>query len=123
GDRAFAPWMRAGLVILDIADVTDPRLVGSLSVSPPLGSSIATHSAIPLPDRDLVIINSEALGERGEDPLNYAGLVDVSDEADPVLISLFPVPEVPDGYPFATFCEKGGRFGPHNPQQPQGQPG
>src|SRR6202008_528276 len=114
GDRAFAPWMRAGLVILDIADVTDPRLVGSLSVSPPLGSSIATHSAIPLPDRGLGIINSEALREGCEDPLNYAGRGDVSAEAGPVLISLLPVPEVPEDYPFATFCEKGGRFGPHN---------
>jgi hypothetical protein len=80
------------------------------------------HSAIPLPDRELVIVNSEALNERCAEPLNYAGLVDVSDASDPVLISLFPTPEVPEGYPHPTFCEKGGRFGPHNQHQPQGQP-
>lgn len=122
GDRVYAPWMRAGMVILDIGDLTDPRYVGSLDVSPPLGSSIAMHSAIPLPDRNLVIVNSEALNERCAEPLNYAGLVDISDETDPVLISLFPVPDVPEGYPHATFCEKGGRFGPHNQHQPQEQP-
>jgi hypothetical protein len=121
GDRVYAPWMRAGMVILDIEDLTAPRYVGSLDVSPPLGSSIAMHSAIPLPDRDLVIVNSEALNERCAEPLNYAGLVDVSDETDPVLISLFPLPDVPDGYAHATFCEKGGRFGPHNQHQPQDQ--
>jgi hypothetical protein len=122
GDRVFAPWMRAGMVILDIEDRTDPKFVSSLDVSPPLGSSIAMHSAIPLPDRDLVIVNSEALNERAADPLNYAGLVDISDETDPVLISLFPVPDVPDGYPHPTFFDKGGRFGPHNQHQPQNQP-
>lgn len=121
GDRVYAPWMRAGLVILDVEDVTAPRYVGSLDVSPPLGSSIAMHTAVPLPDRDLVLINSEALNERCADPLNYAGVVDVSDETDPVLVSLFPLPEVPEGYPHPTFCEKGGRFGPHNQHQPQGQ--
>jgi hypothetical protein len=122
GDRVYAPWMRAGLVILDVEDLEAPQLVGSLDVSPPLGSTIAMHSAIPLPDRQLVIVNSEALNERCAEPLNYAGLVDVSDDSDPVLISLFPTPEVPAGYPHPTFCEKGGRFGPHNQHQPQGQP-
>jgi hypothetical protein len=122
GDRVYAPWMRAGLVILDVEDLTAPRFVGSLDVSPPLGSTIAMHSAIPLPDRDLVIVNSEALNERCAEPLNYAGIVDISDETDPVLISLFPIPEVPEGYPYASFCEKGGRFGPHNQHQPQDQP-
>lgn len=122
GTRVYAPWMRAGLVILDIEDVTAPQHVSTLPVSPPLGSSIALHSAIPLPDRELVIINSEALNERCAEPVNFAGVVDVSDEADPVLVSLFPTPEVPEGYPHATFCAKGGRFGPHNQHQPQGHP-
>ncbi|MDO8212382.1 LVIVD repeat-containing protein [Conexibacter sp. CPCC 206217] len=122
GNRAYAPWMRAGLVILDVEDVTVPKLVGSLSMSPPFGSRIAMHSAIPLPGRDLVVINSEAMKERCEEPLNYAGIVDVSDETDPVLISLFPVPDVPEGYGHETFADKGGRFGPHNQHQPQGQP-
>jgi hypothetical protein len=122
GNRVYAPWMRAGLVILDIEDLTQPQFLGSLDISPPLGSSIAMHSAIPLPGRDLVVVNSEALNERCQEPLNYAGIVDVSDPSDPVLISLFPVPEPPEGYPHATFCDAGGRFGPHNQHQPQNQP-
>jgi hypothetical protein len=68
------------------------------------------------------VINSEALKERCQEPTGFAGIVDVADEEDPVLISLFPVPQPPDGYPAPSFCEKGGRFGPHNQQQPQGQP-
>jgi hypothetical protein len=120
GNRVYCPWARAGLVILDIEDVTNPSMVSTLSVHPPLGSSVAVHTAVPLPDRDLVLINDEALNEMRRDPVNYAGIVDVSDETDPVLISLFPVPEPPPEAP-EGFAMRGGRFGPHNQHQPQGQ--
>lgn len=119
--RAYCAWMRAGFVLLDTASVSEPRLVSVLPVHPPLGSSIAMHTAVPLPDRQLAVINSEALNERCREPANFAALVDLSDDDDPVLISLFPTPTVPDGYPVRSFCRKGGRFGPHNQHQPQGQ--
>jgi hypothetical protein len=122
GDRAFGAWMRAGFVLLDVSSPEEPRLLGSLPVYPPLGSSIAVHTAVPLPGRQYVMINSEALNERCKEPVNFAGIVDVSDESDPVLISLFPIPEVPEGYGAPSFCSKGGRFGPHNQHQPQGHP-
>jgi hypothetical protein len=122
GNRAYGAWMRAGLVILDVSAPDRPVLVGSLSTYPPLGSSIALHTAVPLPDRGLVVVNSEALNERCREPVNVAGIVDVADEQDPVLISLFPTPIAPTGYTAASFCSKGGRFGPHNQHQPQGQP-
>ena len=48
--------------------------------------------------------------------------MDVSDETAPRLVSLFPLPEPPPGAPYRNFCEKGGRFGPHNQHQPQHQP-
>jgi hypothetical protein len=109
-------------VILDISDQTAPTMVSNLPVHPPLGSTIALHTAEPLPDRDLVLIDSEALRENCGEPVNFAGIVDVSDETDPMLLWLFPQPRVPQGYPTRTFCAKGGRFGPHNQHQPQGQP-
>ncbi|WP_213451277.1 LVIVD repeat-containing protein [Rhizomonospora bruguierae] len=121
GDRVYAPWMRAGLVILDVSDEANPTLVSNLSFYPPLGSSIALHTAMPLPDRGLVLVNSEALNENCNEPVNVAGIVDVSDETDPILISLFPQPRPPRGYPGRGFAAKGGRFGPHNQHQPQGQ--
>lgn len=122
GDRAYCAWMRAGFVLLDVSSPCEPNMISTLPVYPPLGSSIAAHTAVPLPDRQFVVINSEALNERCQEPVSFAGIVDVRDEADPVLISLFPAPVVPDGYPVASFCAKGGRFGPHNQHQPQQQP-
>jgi hypothetical protein len=40
--------------------------------------------------------------------------VDVKDPAKPRLISTFPLPVPPPGEPYKDFCDKGGRFGPHN---------
>ncbi len=120
GNRAYCPWMRAGLVILDVESVLEPKIVSRLSFYPPLGSTIAAHTAVPIIDRQLVIVNSEALREGCDEPVNFAGIVDMGDEADPILISLFPQPRVPAGYPTRTFCARGGRFGPHNQHQPQG---
>jgi hypothetical protein len=120
GDRAYCPWMRGGMVILDVADKHHPKHVSTLPVYPPLGSTIAVHSAVPLPDRDVVVINSEALREECDEPASYVATVDVSDESDPILMSLFPQPRPPRGYDAPSFCQKGGRFGPHNQHQQQG---
>jgi hypothetical protein len=120
GDRAYCPWMRGGMVILDIADKHHPRHVSTLPVYPPLGSTIAVHSAVPLPGRDVVVINDEALREECDEPASYAATVDISDESDPIMMAVFPQPRPPRGYDAPSFCAKGGRFGPHNQHQQQG---
>lgn len=120
GDRAYCSWSRGGMVILDISDVTAPRLVSTLSAYPPLGSTCGMHTVLPIPERKIAVVNDEALNEHRAEPLNFAGLVDISDETDPIMLSLFPVPEPPNGETDAFF-ERGGRFGPHNQHHPQGQ--
>jgi hypothetical protein len=121
GERAYLPYSAGGFVILDIADRTAPRLVSELPFSPPFQSFIAVHTAQPLTGRDLVVVNSEAIAENCAEPLGYAGLVDIADETRPRLCSLFPLPRPPEGAPYRNFCEKGGRFGPHNQHQWQYQ--
>lgn len=121
GDRAYLPYGGGGFVTLDISDVTKPRLVCDLPFSPPFASRIAVHTALPLVKRPLVVVNSEAIQEKCDEPLGFAGIVDVSVETRPRLVSLFPLPVPPQGAPYRNFCEKGGRFGPHNQHQPQFQ--
>ena len=121
GDRAYLPYGGAGLVVLDVSDVTRPRLVSRLPFSPPFQSFIAVHTAIPSPKRKLVSVNSEAIKEDCAEPLGFGGLVDVTDERAPRLASLFPLPAPPPDAPFRNFCERGGRFGPHNQHQGQHQ--
>ena len=121
GNRAYLPYSAGGFVILDITDKRAPKLISELPFSPPFQSFIAVHTALPLTERKLVVVNSEAIQENCDEPLGYAGIVDISDETCPRLISLLPLPRPPEGAPYHNFCEKGGRFGPHNQHQWQYQ--
>jgi hypothetical protein len=122
GDRAYLAYGAAGLIVLDIADPHSPTLVSRLDFVPPFNPVIGIHSAVPLAGRGLVIANSEAIAEECSEPLGFAGLVDVAHERDPQVISMFPLPVPPPAAPYRNFCERGGRFGPHNLHQPQGHP-
>ncbi|MPZ62165.1 MAG: hypothetical protein GEU93_12895 [Propionibacteriales bacterium] len=114
GDLAYLPYGAAGLVIVDISDVTSPQFVGQLDFSPPFNPNIGVHSVLPLVDRGIAVANSEAIAVRGMEPLNHTSTVDISDPANPTLLATFPVPDPPRGAPFPTFHDRGGRFGPHN---------
>lgn len=119
GDRAYLGYGAAGLVILDVSDLTRPRLVSQLEFGPALSSMIALHSAVPLPSRKLVLVNTEAIAELQEEPYNFAGIVDVADESHPRLISMLPIPVPAEGAAYPNFSRRGGRFGPHNQHHPQ----
>jgi hypothetical protein len=121
GSRAYLGYGRVGMVILDVADPSSPRLVSRLSFGD-LGSMLGCHSAVPLVDRGLVIANSETILEGSGDPLNYTCVVDVRDERNPKVLSTFPMPRPEPGAPYRSYYEVGGRFGPHNQHQHQGHP-
>lgn len=123
----------AGLYVLDATDVTRPRALGHLPLIPLFGSRLcgaSTHSALPLPGRDLVVVTNE--GERFQffkpgsiqdaQAMNNLHMVDIRDPSNPVLIAEFPYPEVPEDFPYPNFnvmnlgCQ--GPFGPHNVHEP-----
>src|SRR6185437_16005343 len=91
-----------------------------LTMTPPFISagSQSEHTVLPLWDRQMLFASSEAAPENCTDAaLNYAVLIDNKDMAKPRLISLFPLPVPPPDAPYKDFCDKGGRFGPHNTNQ------
>lgn len=120
GNRAYLSYGQVGMVILDISDIRKPQLISRVSFGD-LGSFLGCHSAIPIPERNLAIVNSEAILEGTGDQLNYVFIVDISDEGSPKLISSFPGPLPTNGLPYKNYFEKGGRFGPHNQHHFQGQ--
>ena len=131
GNRAYLSYMGGGMVILDISDISVPKLISQLQFQPPFGRSIACHTVLPLPRRGLAIASSEGIGiqptgrhfaTEKRAGVDLAGIVDISDETNPVLISTFPVPEPPPGSPYRNFHEKGGWFGPHNWHEPHDDP-
>jgi hypothetical protein len=120
GNRAYLPYGEGGAIITDISDLSQPRMVSQL-VFPGLCSRQGIHTFLPLPRRKLALINDEAINENGEEKLNLAGIVDLENEKEPRLISLFPQPLPPPESGLKNFFEKGGRFGPHNQHHPNHQ--
>ena len=114
----------------------DPAAAAPLGVSPAalafpqigrvdLPSYWGAHTAIPLlgveiPDyagnrdnatRDFLFVVSESTANRCQETRHVTLMLDITDEARPVPIGTFQVPESSGG-----FCDRGGRFGPHAPQ-------
>lgn len=104
-NRAYLGYWDAGLIILDITDVSDPKLVSRLSWAPEDGK--CTHTALPLPERNLVVVTDESTRDRCQEPPKYVRVIDINDEKNPRVLAKFPVPK-------GDFCKKGLRFGPHN---------
>ncbi|MGH7874178.1 MAG: LVIVD repeat-containing protein [Candidatus Binatia bacterium] len=113
GDRAYLSYGDGGGIILDVSAITEPKLVSQLAFRG-ITATQGIHTYLPLPRRKLALINDEAIREHGDEDLNMAGIVDISDEKKPRMISLLPLPEPPPESGLKNFYEKAGRFGPHN---------
>jgi hypothetical protein len=106
GDTAYACWRDGGLTVLDVSDRSAPRLIVHRNWAPPYGGG--THSALPLPDRNLLIVADEAVADNEADGRKHTWVFDVREAANPVSIATFPTPSEAD-YPTL-----GAHFGPHN---------
>jgi hypothetical protein len=104
------------VVNLDITDPSKPKLIGELKLIPPFANTLtqSIHTVVPLWDRKLLYWAGEPMKRNCKEPMSFAGFIDNSDPAHPTLISLFPTPVPPPGAPYKSFCDKAGRFGPHN---------
>lgn len=102
GDRAYLGFWDSGMVILDISDLDDISVISHLQWD--VGGH--THTALPMPGRDVVVVTDEALSNNCEGDPHMVRVVDVSDETRPEVVSICPVPE-------GDFCDRGLRFGAH----------
>jgi hypothetical protein len=121
GNRAYLGY-GGSMVILDISNVASPKLVGRLDFAPAFKAGFTgVHDALPIPGKSVVFVNSEGSGSDTPEmaptcsgPLDLVAMVDVKDPSKPRLMSTFPLPVPPPDEPYKSFCDKGGRFGPHN---------
>jgi hypothetical protein len=120
GTLAYLGYGRAGMLLLDLQDLARPRMVGRLDIGD-FGGVVGVHSVLPLPERRLALMTTEAHAEEDRDPMNLVLTVDVRDVTRPKPIANFPVPEPPPELGIGDFQERGGRFGPHNIHLPHDQ--
>jgi hypothetical protein len=105
GTVAYGAWRGAGLQIVQ-TEGAQPQAVGSLS--PDAWGGGNTHTTLPLPGRDLVVVADESVQDNGADGLRRIWLLDVADRRQPQVIGALPEPAEQD------FRAAGGVFGPHN---------
>ena len=103
GDRAYLGLWDSGMVVLDVSEVSSPRVLSRLSWD----EGGHTHTALPLPARGLVVVTDEQIDDGCEVKAHMVRVVDVADELNPAVISVCPIPE-------GDFCRRGLRFGAHN---------
>jgi hypothetical protein len=106
GHLAYGAWRDGGLTVVDVADPARPRLLVHRNWDPPFGGG--THSPLPLPDRNLLVVADEPTTANCSQGLRYIWLFDVREPSNPVSIATCPTPAEAD------YCVKGGFFGPHN---------
>ncbi len=120
--RMYVGYRNAGgqAASFDISDPAQPKLVWSVDMNPPFRGphtvSPIVYNQVPnvgaqgLP-RTYAFVVDEAGGGADMKPCNYpiraaSYMLDITAETKPMVVSTWQVP-------VGNFCEKGGRFGPH----------
>jgi hypothetical protein len=99
-------YIDVGACVLDISDLSRPKLLTRWKYSPPFNGF--THTVLPLFGRELLIVSDECVQDGGADWPKLAWVVDARVETNLVPIATFPAA------PYDAFAKRGGRFGAHN---------
>ena len=115
----YLGYIDGGMFVIDITDKANPKPLSHWTNSPPYHGF--THTALPLFDRDLLVVTDESTENNAEDWPKLVWILDARDETNPVPIATCPLP------PVDAFANRGGRFGAHNihenvPCRPPGTP-
>ena len=105
-DVAYGCWRDGGVTLIDVKDKSAPKLIAHRNWSPPFDGG--THSALPLHDRNLLVVADEAVRPVGVHQQKPIWVFDIRVPGNPVSIATFPLPAEQD------YSAIGGNFGPHN---------
>lgn len=102
GNRLYVSYWHHGLFILDISDMTRPKLISHVNSSPSFPHP--THTCLPIPQdlkgRRIMVVADEDVAKLRPAPPSFAWIYDITDETNPLPISTFQVPGIdPDGSP------------------------
>lgn len=96
GNRLYVSYWFGGFVILDIEDITKPKMVSSFCTSPPY--PWPTHTALPiqfpLKGKNVMLVADEDVRKRFESTSSFLWLYDITNEKHPMPFSSFQVEDV-----------------------------
>ena len=81
-DIAYCAWRDACLVVVDVKDKANPKLIVHKNWAPPFGGG--THNCLPLPDRDLLIVLDETVLDNMEDGFKPIWVFDNQVKSNPI---------------------------------------
>jgi hypothetical protein len=114
GDRLYVSLWFGGFALLDITDITKPRLISHVNYHN--GDSSPTHTTLPvghkIMGKDLLIVFDEELS--GGNPPAFMRVFDITDEKKPKQVGTFHAQRDESG-------KTGGRFGAHQPHEHVGR--
>lgn len=96
GERLYVSYHAAGMVILDISDITKPKMLGHYNYHPPFVSSTHTCARMPfrMDGKDLAVVIDEQPGRwRPTQVPAFGWVFDVTDETNPKPLSTFSMSE------------------------------
>jgi hypothetical protein len=105
GNRMYAAFWGGGIAVIDCTDLTDMKLVGHVSWSPPFPGS--NHTAWPIGDRPYLVVTDEARGKQKYWDSQFMWIIDIREETKPLPVATF----FPDR---DKYFNRPGRFGAHN---------
>jgi len=102
GDRLYVSYWHHGLFILDISDMSRPKVVAHANTSPAFPHP--THTCLPIPQplkgRNILVVADEDVAKLRPSPPSFAWIYDITVERQPVPIATFQVPGLDgDGRP------------------------
>lgn len=112
GNRLYTSYWHGGFVILDIDDMTKPKLVSHVDWSPPF--PWPTHTCLRIPfkidNRDFMVVSDEdvvRLEGCPPYPSAFLWVVDITDEKHPTPISTYQLDHIPpEEQPYMTGCHQ-----------------
>jgi hypothetical protein len=105
-DRLYLAYLDAGMMVMDISDKTQPKLISRWDNSPPYHGF--THTILPLFERNLYVMSDESVVDGAADWPKLYWILDARDERNPTPIATCPPPS------YDEYKHRGGRFGAHN---------
>ena len=105
-DRLYVSYWHHGFFILNIEDLSAPKLVSSMNTGPTFPHP--THTALPIPfeirGHSVMIVADEDVAKLRPHAPAFMWVVDITDETNPLPISTYQVEGLdPDGEPQQTF--------------------
>ena len=115
GKLGYSAWGAFGMLVHDLSDIRNPKLIGRFYPKMEKGGLPFHTIDIARLNRGFVITNPEVLNPDCNEPLQPLWVLDVKDPTKPQPLAQMPTPVPPPDAPYNNFCDKRGRFGPHNP--------